>query len=403
MDLTASFNDTARLEALARYQILDTPPEEQFDDITQLCADSLNVPIALVSLVDRDRQWFKARVGVDVDEVRRSIAICDHTIRQRGAFVIEDAAADARFADNPLVHSGPRFRFYAGMPIRSSDGHALGTLCAIDREPRRLSAAELSMLERLARQVEVELELRRSDRALRAVLADERSRQRNKATLAAMVVHDLRSPLTGIALSAVAGLELSPASAPDYLRFISEAASRAQEMLTNALDLCLSEYDDLQVCAVDTTCAALLDEAARQVMPQALDRNVALAVDAEDIALSADADLLRRALVNVLENAIRVAPPGTRVSCTARTSDTGGAILAVADQGPGISDADKARVLAPLQRGPSENQGSRGLGLTFCATAAKAHGGSLRIEDNAPTGTRVVLELPREPGPRAVS
>lgn len=131
-------NDKERLAALRELLILDTPPEERFDKIVAFAANEFEVPIALVSLIDENRQWFKARHGLEPCETGRDISFCGHAIHHASHFIIEDAAQDARFADNPLVTGEPHIRFYAGAPLALPNGHTVGTLCLIDREPRTL-------------------------------------------------------------------------------------------------------------------------------------------------------------------------------------------------------------------------------------------------------------------------
>ena len=154
-------DEPERLAALERYEILDTPAEQAFDDLTLLASHVCETPIALVSLVDTDRQWFKSRVGLEIAETPRDVAFCAHAIAETGTMVIPDALADERFAGHPLVVGDPQIRFYAGAPLRVSDGHALGTLCVIDRVPHQLSDAQQRALEALSRQVAAQLELRR--------------------------------------------------------------------------------------------------------------------------------------------------------------------------------------------------------------------------------------------------
>ena len=158
--------DAARLSALYEYRVLDTSPVPTFDELTTLAAELCQTPIALISLVDAERQWFKSRVGTAVTETPRSVAFCAHAIQQAEVFVVKDALADERFAQNPLVTQDPKIRFYAGMPLLTPEGFALGTLCVIDYEPRDLSQKQLRGLETLSHQVMAQLELERQTRTL---------------------------------------------------------------------------------------------------------------------------------------------------------------------------------------------------------------------------------------------
>jgi diguanylate cyclase (GGDEF)-like protein len=157
----AGRDEAGRLAALERYGVLDTPAEEAFDRITRLAQSALNVPIVLVSLIDARRQWFKSRQGMDARETPREISFCTHAIEQAGPYVINHADQHPLFANNPLVLNAPFIRFYAGIPLITPLGHKIGTLCAIDTEPREFSASQMSLLEDLARLVVDELELRR--------------------------------------------------------------------------------------------------------------------------------------------------------------------------------------------------------------------------------------------------
>ena len=154
-------DESARQRALEDLQLLDTPAEREFDDITLLASFICGTPIALISLVDKDRQWFKSRVGLDVPETPRDIALCAHAILGDGIFEVTDAATDVRFKDSPVVTGDPHLRFYAGVPLKTSDNHNVGTLCVIDREPRRLDESQRAALKALGRQIMRLVELRR--------------------------------------------------------------------------------------------------------------------------------------------------------------------------------------------------------------------------------------------------
>src|SRR5262245_29063151 len=165
-------DEPERLAALRRYRILDTPPEECFDDLTKLAAYICGTPIALITLVDAERQWFKARVGVEICETPRNISFCAHAILGREPLIVPDARQDERFAANPMVTGPLSLRFYAGAPMVTQDGHALGTLCVADQKPRELSPEQREALQSLARQATAQLELRRSAAELGLALAD---------------------------------------------------------------------------------------------------------------------------------------------------------------------------------------------------------------------------------------
>ncbi|MGK5679332.1 GAF domain-containing sensor histidine kinase [Actinoplanes sp. URMC 104] len=188
-------NETERLAALYSLDILDSAPEQDFDDIVALASSVCGTPMSLVSLVDAERQWFKARIGTDLSGTDREVSFCAHAIMGRDLMVVPDATKDARFADNPLVDCADGIRFYAGAPLVTTDGYALGTLCVVDDEPRRLDVEQMQALRALARQVISQMELRRHAIALANTTARLQELERRKDDLAGLVGGDLRAPL----------------------------------------------------------------------------------------------------------------------------------------------------------------------------------------------------------------
>ncbi len=165
-------NEAARLAALQKYAILDSEPEQAFDDLTLLASYVCETPVALISLVDEDRQWFKSKVGVSISETSRDIAFCASAIMQPDVFVVPDTLQDERFRNNPLVTSEPRIRFYAGAPLINEEGYALGTLCVIDQKPRNIRPDQKEALRALSRLVLSQLEFRRNLMLLKEALSD---------------------------------------------------------------------------------------------------------------------------------------------------------------------------------------------------------------------------------------
>jgi len=176
-------NEAARVAALHKYAILDTEPEQAFDDLVLLASFICKTPIALISLVDEDRQWFKSKVGVSISETPREIAFCATAIQQPDVFFVPDTLNDERFRNNPLVVSEPNVRFYAGAPLIDEEGHALGTICVIDRIPREFGHDQQAALKALSRLVLAQLEFRRNLMLLKEALNDrtkeEHERQRD--------------------------------------------------------------------------------------------------------------------------------------------------------------------------------------------------------------------------------
>jgi GAF domain-containing protein len=196
MELMKPKNEEGRVAALEKYAILDTDPELAFDDLTLLASYVCKTPIALIALIDGERQWFKSRVGLSVTETSREIALCSTAILQKDVFVVPDALADERYKDNPLVVSEPYIRFYAGAPLITEDGYALGTLCVIDQKPRELAPEEKEALKALSRLVLAQLEFRRNLILLKEALndrtKDEHERQLECQKLQATLMRVLR-------------------------------------------------------------------------------------------------------------------------------------------------------------------------------------------------------------------
>jgi len=402
-------DEPARLEALAAHGLLDTPPEEAFDALTRLASRLCGTPIALVSLVDEARQWFKSRVGLEEPETTREVAFCAHAILQDEVFVVPDTHRDERFRDNPLVTGEPRVRFYAGTPLKSVSGHPLGTLCVIDHEPRALTAEQAHSLRVLGRQVEAQLQLRLRVKELERREAESRAQRealsrlkRQKDGLLQLVVKDLQLPLSAIHSHAalVQSRSYLPEEVRGAARDIREGTESVQRLVANLLEA--SQEDAPLVTRVsEFDLTALLSEVARTfaLRTQGTQRQFSYEPRVEEHLITADRELLRRAVDNLLDNAFRfTALSGGLVALEASQPEPGLVEVRVRDEGPAIPAAARAHTFeAHLPEGvltADRARASNGLGLAFCRRVVEAHGGWIWIEDNMPRGTMFCLRLP---------
>lgn len=308
-------DESARLAALGRYRILDTEPERAFDDLTLLASQICDTPIALISLIDADRQWFKSRVGLTTTETSRSVAFCAHAIQQSSTLVVPDALNDRRFRDNPLVTGEPHIRFYAGAPLVTPDGHALGTLCVIDRVARTLTPAQQEALEALRRQAQAQLELRAGLSELEDALAE-----RDRAEAAQLkLIEELRASLDRVSkLSA-----LLPLCSTCEMNLLIPADPRQIPTVTDGLTQLLQQrqWSDDQVMAVE------------------------LAV--------------QEALANAIRHGCKN-DPTKQLQCVVTCDAAGEILIVVRDPGPGF---DRTRVANPLDPENVLKPGGRGVFL----------------------------------------
>jgi len=244
--------ERARLEALEQYEILDTEGEEGFDALAKLASYICQTPLSLVSLVDMHRQWFKSRVGLDLSETTREISFCSHAINGDDIFEVTNALEDGRFKNNPLVLGEPEIRFYAGAPLIDSQGFKLGTLCVIDRTPRRLTLEQRNALKTLADEVMVRFELRRKEIALKRgknTLENLNAELQQKnlklaelnaemSNILAIVTHDLKNPVAqiiGLSRLMRESCENMTEEQCDDINLIHDAGWKANEMIDRLL------------------------------------------------------------------------------------------------------------------------------------------------------------------------
>ena len=405
-------NEEARLQALRAHAILDTPGEAAYDRITRLAARLLNVPIANVTFIDEQRQWFKACYGLSVRESAREISFCGHAILSETPLIVPNALEDPRFRENPLVLGEPNIRFYAGVPLKTSLGLPLGSLCVIDTKPRQFSTEDIGVLEDLAAIVCDELELRLSglqlqaetaarahaSQALAESLNDLRALEALRDDLTSMIIHDLRNPLSTVIgyldlfHSQTKGKFNSEESA--LLAVAQSGADRLNELITSLLDVCRLEAGEMPIAEMECDLASIAADALRAAGPP--EKRVTLKLDApgEPLVTRCDANLISRVISNLLSNAVKYTPASGEVRLTVETDGTQ-ARIQVSDTGAGIPAEYHEKIFEKFgQVDGRKHRHSSGLGLAFCRLAAEAHGGSISLQSKQGVGSTFTVTLP---------
>jgi signal transduction histidine kinase len=394
--------EAARLEALKSMDILDTPAEEAFDRITRMASELFETPIALISLVDATRQWFKSKVGLaDVPETPREVAFCHHTIQNDFVMVVPDARADSRFIDNPLVTGTPDIRFYAGAPLRLASGFKLGSMCIIDTKPRTLTAVEERRLATLAQIVVDEMELRVKTNELQTAWAKAQSAAQAKSDFLANMSHELRSPLTSI-IGFAGLLNASPAIADRERHFAQriQAASENLLLLVNdVLDFSKLESGQVHIETQVVSLAGFLDGVLAQFQERAKAKGLKLQLVIEPSAPDVtrlDPHAVRQILANLLSNAIKFTQAG-HITVVAAGSGRAGLSLAVRDTGAGISPESVKQIFERFVQADnsiSRKFGGTGLGLAISRQLAELMGGTLTVTSALDEGSVFTLTLP---------
>lgn len=372
-----------RLAALASYGILDTPREAAFDDITRIAALLCDVPIAVVNLIDRDRQWFKSEIGLGVRETPLETSICAHAILQHDMLVVPDTQVDARFEHNPLVTGEPHLRFYAGALLKTPDGQPLGTVCVLDTRPRALSDAQLDGLRALARQTMTQMELRR-------VLAQAQTSSRYRSRLMAIAGHDLKTPLrqAAYAIRKTQRQLTSEQAAP-----LTSALDALAQIDTEFTELTSLAVTDAQFSAVTTEEVALDDVLAAAVATWgklAALKKLHLRYVPTRLRVRSHPVLLATLLGNLIGNAVKYTANGTvLVGCRRRGNH---ALMQIIDTGPGMDQAQLATLFQAFRQHDPASDGL-GLGLWIVHSTAEALGHALDVRSVPGRGSRFSVEL----------
>lgn len=387
-------NEEQRLEELQDLQILDTLAEHEYDAITKLAASVCSTPIALISLIDRDRQWFKSRFGLEAKETPRDLAFCAHAILQNEIFIVEDARKDKRFSDNPLVTGEPNVIFYAGVPLTSSRGHNLGTLCIIDHKPGSLDTAQKESLKLLANQIVELFELRLANLQLKQV-ATSRSR------FLSIINHEMRNPLNIV----MGYLDLINEDAKlrkdqnciDACMQAHAASEQILGMLRDIVDHTSLEAGEFKYRSQTVEVNTLVREGSMSCAPLGLPRGIEIKFQGyEPTYVQADPQRLRQVVINLVSNACKYASADTEVVVEVKREKPYYLSVRITNIGPTISKSEQAQIFEQYYRAKEVELSSIagfGLGLSIARSLTELQGGELILESSVNEMTTFLLKI----------
>ncbi|WPU63324.1 GAF domain-containing sensor histidine kinase [Peredibacter starrii] len=390
-----------RLMELKSYEILDTEREPAFDQITSLASVICGTPIAVISLLDAQRQWFKSAVGLDATETPRCVSFCDHAIRQDGIMEISDATSDPRFSGNPLVIDAPYIRFYAGAPLISPNGHALGTLCVIDDKPGSLSEKQKASLMHLAEQVVAQMELRKKNLELTAAkrkLEDQQELLINKAKLQTIgeltggICHQISNPLTiivGRAMMLRLRLKEKDVASKEEimseLDVIDQTVNRVSSVLKALKTYSKDMGEEVTECHLED-----LVEDSLLLMKSRMDK-IEVDIDTEKrLKIKVNKNQLTQVILNVIGNSVEALENhGNKQISVSAWSDDKHAYLDIKDNGPGIKNTDAQNVFVPFF---STKPLHFGIGLSNAKAYLEQNQGKLLLlKEQGPTTFRIQI------------
>jgi len=381
--------ENKRVEVLMSYEIMDTPPEADLDEITKIAYLICDTPISLISLLDKNRQWFKSNHGLDCSETPKGISFCQYAILTNELFVVEDSLLDDRFKNNPLVIGDPHIRFYAGMPLISSSGYKLGTLCVIDRKPKKLNETHRFIMKSLAKQVITNFELRKTAKELIKLNQKTLNIAKAKEQFFCNMSHELRTPLNAISgFTEILGQKILGHEEKEQLDIIKSSVDILISIINDVLDYSKIESGNLKIEKNPFNLRKLLKSIYELLKIKADEKKISLRVNMEKTIpshLNGDNVRLNQILINLLGNAIKFTTKGNvslNITLLKDSCDEVEIKFSISDTGIGIPN-DKIKEL--FQRfhqveGTARKFGGSGLGLNISKSLVDLQNGNLELK-----------------------
>lgn len=399
-------NEQERLLELMRYEVLHTQYEEDFDQIVQLASSICKTPISTITLLDAHKQWFKAKVGIDNTDGDRDTSFCGHTILQSDILEVKDALTDERFHDNPLVLDDPKIRFYAGYPLVSPEGYALGTLCVIDNVPRSLTEEQKFTLRILGNQIMkmFELRLKNKEEFVRNQLIEEQKKklEASKAVqhkIISIIAHDVRGPVASVKamIELTKEKSLTEAEIAELMGLLDKQLDGTLDMLTNLVEwgsiLLKKEKLNLEPVAL----AEVAERVINNLQPfTSIKENQLINKVTIDCKVLADKNTLRFMLRNIISNANKFTSRGA-ISVSSEKTENGMVKISITDSGCGMSEDIQKQLFNPAKRqsreGTHKEKGS-GLGLILTKEFAESMNADIEVQSKEGEGTVVSIFIP---------
>lgn len=397
VDTELKSDEAKRLEALRSYQILDSLPEEAFDNLTKLASEIADMPVAMVNLIDENRQWTKSMIGIseELREAPRKQTVCQYTIKGPGVTEICNLKEDYRTSHLPSVNVEGGLRYYFGVPLITKNKYAIGTLCVLDYEEKKLSDAQIDQLIILANEVMTHLELHKQNKELQKL-------NEYKVQLMKMLSHDMRSPLNGIiGLSSMLKEQLKDEGSEhvELIDIIEQSSSQLNQMIDEVMNYSIIESEGLTLSPDNVNLQEIIDSTARLYLPATRIKSIDLEFYTEGLEepLWLDGEKFEQILGNLLSNAIKYTKSGGWVKLSLiRNRDM--LELRVMDSGIGMSDEQANNLLESKSYHQSSKgtsgEKSTGIGFSIIKHIIDLFDGEIQIESTPGKGTMIHVEIP---------